>query len=222
VDYKTCERLVKDLQINLVLSDHRYGFFSKKVPSIFLTHQCQLPTKNKWVQKLHHRFINTNFQSVWVFDTENHSFAHELSDTKNIEPPVSYLGAVSRFENYLPSTKDKHVAVISGPKPYNENLLLFVQKYAEENQLTIHCITQLAFESPYLIPVLLEQQDLILSQANTFISHIGYTTLMDLHYLNPKDVLLIPSPNQLEQEYLAKQYASKYNITITKPYSQSK
>lgn len=201
-DHQICEKIVQKEKIDLVLSDHRYGWFSKKVPSVFLTHQCQLPIKNKWIQNIHLQLINTNFKTIWIYDDEQHSFAHDLSKTENILSEVHYLGAVSRFENFSAFEKDKIVAVISGPSPHNQNLLGKVKKYAEKQQIKVHCITNLSTDSDYLVPTSLEQQDIILAQAHTIISHIGYTTLMDIHYLQPSKYILIPSPNQLEQAYL--------------------
>lgn len=211
-DHVVCEKIVSKEAIDLVLSDHRYGWFSQKVESIFLTHQCQLPIKNKWVQKTHHRFINTNFNAVWIFDTEQHDFAQALSETQHIHPEVQFLNAVSRFENYPTFDKTKTVAVISGPKPYNEHLLRQVQDFATRNQSKIYCISSLNFQSEFLIPVSFDQQDRLLAEAHTIISYIGYTTLMDLHYLQPNKAILIPSPRQLEQEYLAQIHTNKYDI----------
>jgi predicted glycosyltransferase len=57
---------------------------------------------------------------------------------------------------------------------------------------------------PENIKVILDwkQADAEILSAETIISRNGYSTLMDLKFLNKK-VILIPTPGQLEQEYLS-------------------
>lgn len=202
-DFLMCEKWVKEFSVDYVISDHRYGFCSKAIPSIFLTHQCNLPTRSRWIQKQHHRFINKNFNHVWILDDENHSFAGNLSKTDAIQIPFSYLGIVSRFENKKQLEKTKTIAIISGPAPFDQELLNFVQENAENTHEKTYVITSLDFHSEWLIPVATEQQDQIILEAKKIISYCGYTTLMDLEYLNPPTFELHPTPNQNEQLYLA-------------------
>ena len=44
----------------------------------------------------------------------------------------------------------------------------------------------------------------LIVNAKTVICRSGYSTLMDLHVLGYKNLILIPTPGQTEQEYLAK------------------
>lgn len=212
-DHHVCEDIVMKEKIDLVISDHRYGFYARNVTSIFMTHQCQLPTTNRFVQALHHRLINKHFSSVWIIDDENNSLAGKLSIPINIKIPTAFIGALSRFKKVNNSLKkEKIVAVISGPAPYNQLLLNAVKEYAERNKVEIQCVTHLKCDSSFLIPIDMNQQDDTLSQANTIISHCGYSTLMDLHYLQPKKAILIPTPKQEEQQYLAIKNKTKYTI----------
>ena len=59
-EFLETEELVKLHQIDVVISDHRYGFRSESVPSIFVTHQLRLPLK--WIevgaQFIHKYLIN--------------------------------------------------------------------------------------------------------------------------------------------------------------------
>lgn len=212
IDHLACEKLVLSEKIDLVISDHRYGFFSKNVPSVFLTHQCQLPTKNKILQTIHQRFIRKNFNEIWILDDEKHTFAGKLSNANKVEKPL-FLDAISRFENLKNNApKDKIVAVISGPFPYNQLLLRAVERFAEQHQKDIYCVSTLPTKSSFLTNVPPEKQDEILLQADTIISHSGYTTLLDLHFLQPTKAILIPSPHQTEQQYLADLHSDKYVV----------
>jgi UDP-N-acetylglucosamine:LPS N-acetylglucosamine transferase len=46
--------------------------------------------------------------------------------------------------------------------------------------------------------------------ADTIICRSGYSTLMDLHTLHKKKIILIPTPGQSEQEYLAFYWKEKF------------
>jgi hypothetical protein len=213
IDRQICDKIVEKEKIDLVISDHRYGFYSKNVSSIFMTHQCQLPINNKSIQKLHQRLVNKHFSSVWIIDNEDHSLAGKLSKPVNINIPTHYLGLLSRFKNAMKSTKkDKIVAVISGPFPYNQLLLDIVKEYAQSNKIEIYCITNLECNAQFLIPVAVDEHDSILLQAKIIISHSGYTTLMDIDCLKPERAILIPAPQQLEQQYLALHNDTKFTI----------
>src|SRR5690606_31242647 len=106
-------------QIDLVISDHRYGFYSKRVPSVFVTHQCRLPVQSALIQKGHHYLINKNFDAVWILDNEQHAFAGKLSDEKGLKIPVEFIGPQSRFQmEDRQKEKELSVAIISGPALY--------------------------------------------------------------------------------------------------------
>jgi UDP:flavonoid glycosyltransferase YjiC (YdhE family) len=94
------EKYVFENAIDLVLSDHRYGFYSNKVTSIFITHQINLPLSffEKPIQLLHKKLLR-NFNEIWVLDTEESEFAGKLSKkTRGII--CTYIGIQSRFKLY--------------------------------------------------------------------------------------------------------------------------
>jgi len=209
IDYKHCEEYVKKHQIDVVISDHRYGFYSQKVTSIFLTHQTQLPINNGFIQRIHLRLICKHFQEVWLYDNENRALSGNLTKHDFLKIPAKFIGIHSRFSE--PTEKDAEliVAIISGPKPYNQLLLKAVEKISEIQKRRIYCVTNLEVEGKFLQKVKPQKQDEVISRATTIISHMGYTTLMDLLFLKPKKCFLIPSPHQLEQEYLAEFHRGK-------------
>lgn len=212
-DHRRCDEIVREEEIDLVVSDHRYGFYSKKVPSVFVTHQCQLPVKSVFLQKIHHYLINKHFNAVWILDNEQHAFAGKLSDVKGLKVPVEFIGPQSRFQMQdRQKEKTLFVAVISGPLLYAGELLKAVENHAEQKKELIHCITDLPINSEFLKRVEGSVQDEVIRAANRIISHSGYTTIMDLHFLEPEKVILIPSPMQSEQIYLADLHRKKFTI----------
>jgi uncharacterized protein (TIGR00661 family) len=207
------ESYISSFQIDLVISDHRYGFFSKKTPSIFVTHQINLPLK--WFQFLaqsyHHGLLN-NFNQIWCMDDEIQSLAGKLS-VNTIKKPVEYVGWFSRFEEQeiqqeISLETKKILAVVSGPNPYSHQFLEEIIEFASDYDGKVLCIIPVAEEIKN-IPENLEiivstnwkEMEIYFMHCDVLISRAGYSTLMDLKKLN-KIAILIPTKGQLEQVYL--------------------
>ena len=113
-------RYVDEHSIDVVIADHRYGFKSRKVKSIFITHQFNLPLK--WYEVLiagRHRNLMFKFHEIWIMDTSEYKFAGKLSvsgDEKQV---------TSRFSRYtIPTEKSlENVLIISGPTIYGQQLM---------------------------------------------------------------------------------------------------
>ena len=224
------KKTLKNYSINAVISDNRMGLYNKSIPCIYITHQLLIKTgKAKWTerlaQKIHYRFIN-RFTQCWVpdFKQEELSLAGELSHPKKLPVvPVKYIGALSRFTN-LSDTGNKYDYLIqlSGPEPQRsifENLLLNQIPFIEGNFLIVR---GLPGDKNVLPPVnnatiinhlsSTELNEAILS-SKLIIGRSGYTTVMDLYKLSKKSIL-VPTPGQPEQEYLAG-FLLKNNIIYT-------
>jgi hypothetical protein len=197
--------------INLIVSDHRYGFFSKKIHSIFITHQLQLPL-SRWyflIQKWHEKQVK-KFNVIWVLDDEKSTLAGILS--KRIpHNKIMYIGWKSRLKPQQNSDyKYDYLIVISGPKPYSED---FFDEVLSKIDFTNKKVAVLFPISIQLIPpndnfILfkaenLKQTDQLFYESEVIISRSGYSTLMDLKIIN-KEAILFPTKGQKEQEYLAK------------------
>ena len=44
-EQKLCNQNIERYNLDLLISDQRYGFYSDKIPSIFITHQLKFPLK---------------------------------------------------------------------------------------------------------------------------------------------------------------------------------
>ena len=112
------EQFCSDYHIDLVISDHRYGFRSNKAYSIFLTHQVQLPLR--WYEgiakRLHLNWMR-RFNEVWIVDDKQLNYAGKLSRSDKTLS-TTYLGILSRFQLYPERTNasDGTVIIVSGPK----------------------------------------------------------------------------------------------------------
>jgi predicted glycosyltransferase len=54
----------------------------------------------------------------------------------------------------------------------------------------------------------------LICNAKTIVCRSGYSTLMDLHHLKKQAVILIPTPGQYEQLYLANYWKEKFGMQV--------
>lgn len=219
---KRCKELIKKFKIDLLISDNRFGCFSKDIPSIFITHQINIksPSLSNVINRINHKYIK-KFNFCWIPDFENeNNLGGELSHPQLSHPPCTYIGSLTRFA-VQPSEKINDITVvISGPEPQRtvfEDLLF--KQLLELKDLKINVVRGIYQTN--------EQEDLghiqvydhlnandlqnLLHQSKNIICRSGYSSLMDLERINAK-ILLVPTPQQTEQEYLAEIHSNKNNI----------
>ena len=200
------EKMVKKFSIDIVLSDHRYGFYTPLVPSYFITHQFNLPVP--WYQRNAdrlHKKLMSKFDGVWIMDYPNSELAGKLSQSKSSQR-VNYIGPYSRFSLYDKnqfSVKDKVLLIASGPKVYAQELVDTYFAKTSSKSVIVICSDEIAVpQDAEKISGQWRLQDEIILQAKKIISRSGYSTIMDLEVLKC-DSDLIPTPGQSEQIYLA-------------------
>lgn len=196
--------------IDVIISDHRYGFYSGQITSIFVTHQLHLPISNFFffIQAWHEKQLR-KFSTIWVLDDKQSCLAGKLS--KSIQhPSLCYIGWKSRFlkQGHVP-VKFDYLIVISGPKPYSEQFLdeiLLKLNFTDKKVAIIHPISVKILTQSNNFTLFktenLREQDQLFYESETIISRAGYSTLMDLKILDKKGILF-PTKGQKEQEYLA-------------------
>ena len=212
-----------------VISDNRYGLFSTRLKTTFITHQLSVKAPFKWVeifiQKVQYYFIN-QFSECWIPDiAEYPGYAADLSHP-NIMPniPVTYIGPLSQFsvlQNALittPPIKYKFCFLLSGPEPQRTILQKLIESSAQQFNEHSILIEGRPSDLPnhYQIKNLLTNlsyasgQDLldIIMQSQFIVCRSGYSTLMELLPLHKK-MILVPTPGQTEQEYLASSIAHR-------------
>jgi len=195
--------------ISLVISDHRYAFRKRDIPSIFITHQVTLPLKGlqKTANYWHIKQLK-KFTAIWVLDDEKHTYAGTLS-VSSITLPIYYIGIQSRFSSIRKPKEDFVLAVISGPEPYASQLFMEIVQFASNTNQPIKCICSEKYklvDFPSNLEVLdglsWKEMDVLFYRCDSIISRSGYTTIMDVIRLGKK-AMFIPTPGQLEQVYLA-------------------
>ncbi len=216
-EHRKVAHIVSDHRINVVFADNRYGCWSKQVPSVFITHQLSiiLPRSLRWAERLvrffNHRQVR-HFTHCWVPDYPDQSLSGRLSDPHGLS--VAFVGPLTRFSRaVLPAVESLDiVALISGPEPQRSLFLTTVLGALRDARCRFRVVAgvpegEMATEE--VLPHLPSKdlQELILS-SRMVICRSGYSSLMDLYELS-KPMLLVPTPGQTEQIYLAALWADR-------------
>lgn len=212
-EHAELEVIVTQYEISLVISDHRYGFYSKQCTSVFVTHQVQLAL-NMWLkpaQFFHNKYMKS-FSRIWVMDDESSSLAGKLSKSRG-RKNVDYIGFYSRFMNnkIIRPVGKLDVVICNGPQPYDEHLFL---KYKNDLQKIIICPEYLVEKYKRKNTVSSKNWtscDEVIMRATRIYAFCGYSTLMDLKFLTC-DYKLFPTKGQTEQQYLFKRLMGKSEL----------
>lgn len=239
-EHKRIEKIVRDNNIDLILSDNRYGCWSDKIPSVFISHQLNIQLPGGWklfkpvFDSLHNRMIK-KFDQCWIPDDPELNLAGEL--TKNHKLDVKPIGVLSRFKKGNAVLKYDLAVVLSGPEPQRTMLEEIIFKQIRNHALSIIVVRGVVEaegnwkqDGNLVIVNFLQSKRLeeIMNQSKLIISRSGYSTIMDLARLEKK-AILIPTPGQTEQEYLADELRNKKifyslsqeNFDLTKALSES-
>lgn len=221
---ESLDKIISEHKIDVVISDNRFGLYSEKIHSVFITHQLFLkaPVFENLGSKLNQNYIS-KFNEVWVPDVanESESLSGDLSHGILFHKNIKYIGPQSRLADAITEVeKDKYdyLILLSGPEPtrtqLEEALLkkikLSNKKFAfvRGSKLNVQS-SKLENVDAFDFPTKEELKKLILS-SKRIICRSGYSTLMDMYLLGKKDLILIPTPGQTEQEYLADYWKNKF------------
>ena len=101
VEQQQVRKIVKDYQIDAIISDNRFGCNVRDLPTAFISHQLHLiagnSTLESWINKINHHYIK-EFDECWIPDFEGDpNLAGRLSHPPVI-PSTHYLGALTRIK----------------------------------------------------------------------------------------------------------------------------
>lgn len=214
-EQKWLQQLLATHHFDVVMSDNRYGLFAKNTYSVFITHQLSIRSGiHGWIDKLLQRLSNYyigKFNECWIPDfKEEPNIAGKLSHPRKQPLNTSYIGLLSRFSRKPITQKYDLAIVLSGPEPrrtYWERQLLAELAHFEGKVLLVRGVKDqppLTSQPNIDIADMMCAQDLntAVLQSEWVICRSGYTSVMDLIKLDKK-AILVPTPGQPEQEYLA-------------------
>ncbi len=211
---------------DLIISEMRLGIFSKRVPSILITHQLRfyLPPALRWASifgEWFNHIVFRKYAAVFVPDAEGEpNLSGDLSHKGRIarHPKVHYIGCLSSIEipDKLPVEDIDLLISISGPEPQRSRFEAKVMEQIEKAEGKVW----LALGQPAADKDRTLQGGRIrvfshlprkamaeaMLRAKYIVCRSGYSTVMELLALG-KNALFVPTPGQTEQEYLAEYYA---------------
>ena len=223
--HRFAEEMVRRYHYDVLVSDNRFGFYSRNAKSIYMTHQRRIAFPKvlsafEPLGMLWHASVMKHFDEVWVPDLpETPGYAGSLSHVKTCPVPVKYVGALSRFEGENLTAKSdvryRFVAVVSGVEPARtrfENLLRKTLVKIPGRHAIILGKPSLGVKSSNeqnldLFTHLPDDQfAAVVKNAEWVVSRGGYSTVMDMAVLGAR-CIFVPTPGQYEQVILGRDLA---------------
>ncbi len=211
------QKILKHTSCDRIISDGRYDMYSKTIPSFFISHQIRImnPLRIQILERgseTFNKFFFKRFQEIIIPDFKDDNLSGDLShNLKKIdEKQLHYVGILSDF-SCLDMQKDiDYFISLSGPEPQRSILeRKIIDQLDELNGSIVMSLgkteeTKLPQEENIQTYTYLpkEKREEILNRSKLVISRSGYSTIMDLAVIGSK-ALMIPTPGQIEQEYLA-------------------
>lgn len=223
---KTIRQWIDEYDISGIISDNRLGVYSKKIPSVFITHQLNVLTGNTtWISSKVHQRIIKKFSQCWIPDVETKpNLSGKLGHLENTESNIKYIGPLSRLHKRPVDKKYDLMVILSGPEPQRGMLetqlttemdlfkgkVIFIKGKIEPEQKVeqVGNVTYYNFMNT-------EQLENTFNESEMVLCRSGYTTIMDLAQLGKK-AFFIPTPGQYEQEYLAKKLKKEGLVPFAK------
>lgn len=215
------EKLVARHHFDCVVSDSRFGMWSREVPSYCILHSLRqiIPGRPRYLERLvefGQRRLTRGFRRILVPDVER---APGLSGDLGHDPDLAwgedrlrYIGPLSGVSRQFGEPDVDCYFSISGIEP--QRTLMERAVLEALPQLDGRIVVALgqpgrAAESRRIGNACVhgyldrKAQGEMLNRARLVVSRSGYTTLMELAELG-KQALFVPTPGQSEQEYLAR------------------
>jgi uncharacterized protein (TIGR00661 family) len=217
-EHEQIEKLVTENKFDLVISDNRYGCWSKQVTSVFVTHQSRIlmPKRFGWLAplvRIQNKKLIRKFNYCWVPDFPGGiSLTGDLNKfTSNEKKFFKFIGPLSRFK----ATRKKKdpvygvTIILSGPEPQRSMFEKLVRLQLSATDIN-YCLVRGVLNPSertiapnifdYLTTAKLQE---VIESSKIIVARSGYSTVMDMASLHKK-VIFVPTPGQTEQEYLAK------------------
>ncbi len=215
--------IIKQHNIDVVISDNRYGCWNKEVYSVFISHQLfiQTPILKSLVAKINFWFLS-RYNQVWVPDLAGSlNLSGALSHGEKTPNNIVYIGPLSRF---APAEKLKTAVInydlcilLSGPEPQRsilENRVIAELKGLKLKTVLVRGLTDSSKTlesselSAFFNHLSSEKLSELISCSKTVLCRSGYSSIMDLAALGKK-AIFVPTPGQTEQVYLAEYFSAK-------------
>lgn len=209
-EYQCVQNVLEKGSYDLIISDHRIGCYTHTIPSVLITHQLQLkvPKIFSWINRRYSKYLK-NFDQYWVPD----HFDQKLRITNDLSakptPKSHFIGWQSTYKKQNLNKDISHLILLSGPEPQRS---ILEKKLHSIFKNRTNWVMVRGTNLPPSIPLKNEYYDIayhskmqeLLNRAKIVVSRSGYSSIMDYKILDIP-AILIPTPGQTEQVYLAQQ-----------------
>ncbi len=229
LEHHKIKKIIKEHDIDILISDNRFGLWSTKITSVYVTHMPLIPLP-KAVQFMEsigvilHRQIIKRYSFCFIPDLPGDlNLSGRLSHGMKLPDNVRYIGILSRIAGSEQSPDEIHInfqhntVILSGPEPQREILkqkLISVLKDQDpptvifEGKPGTSEATGRKGNIIFYSHLPSSRMKEILSGSKYIIARSGYSTIMELLSVNCT-ALIVPTPGQTEQEYLAEYLSEK-------------
>jgi hypothetical protein len=229
-EHNSLKSLINKYSVDIVISDNRFGLWNKKVRSAYVTHMPLIPFPKpfhflEFIGVSLHRIIIKKYTVCFIPDLPGEiNLSGRLSHGIKLPENVRYIGILSRFSNpaaassALPDSYDHNTVILSGPEPQRSIFKEKIKKLLMDEETTTLFLegrpgrgSAIVREDNFAFCSHLRAAEMkrIIETSKKITARAGYSTIMDLISMN-KSALLVPTPGQTEQEYLAGLLASKH------------
>jgi UDP-N-acetylglucosamine transferase subunit ALG13 len=224
------EQQIKEQGFDGIISDNRYGLYHGSVPSVIITHQLQVQTgmgsfADQLTRQQHYTYLQ-RFNECWIPDVPGMpNLGGTLSHPAVMPAAAKYIGLLSQMQpNEITGAGSHLLVLLSGPEPQRTLLsdIIWQQLQQYEGKVVFvegssNAPVRTAVPENFAYHQRLTQQQLqpLIEHASMVVCRSGYSSLMDLLLLHRK-AILVPTPGQTEQEYLAK-HLQEQGVFVTMP-----
>jgi hypothetical protein len=228
-EHRQLKKLIGEHNIDMVISDNRFGLWNRKITSVYITHMPRIPFPGafsflEFIGILLHRAVIKRYTFCFIPDLPGEvNVSGRLSHGLRLPGNVRYIGLLSRFSGIDTTASDNPVniahntVILSGPEPQKGILKQKLTSILKDKKTvtvflggmpagkdeiarTGNIIWYDHLHSPAMKEVIITSE--------TIVARSGYTLIMELISLGCSS-LLIPTPGQTEQEYLASSLSEK-------------
>ncbi len=228
-EHRKLKKIIPEHNIDIVISDNRFGLWNRDITSVYVTHMPRIPFPKafsflEFIGILLHRAVIKRYSFCFIPDLPGElNVSGRLSHGIRLPGNVRYTGLLSRFSRIKTTASDNPVTVrhntviLSGPEPQKGILKQKLTDMLQDKEP----ITVFLGGNPSNPGGMSKSGNIILydhlhssamkeviTTSDSIITRSGYTVIMELISLGCS-ALLIPTPGQTEQEYLARNLAEK-------------
>lgn len=222
-EHKRVRKIINDHSVDILISDNRFGLWNRKITSVYVTHMPGIPFPApfsflEFIGICIHRSIIKKYSFCFIPDLPGEmNISGKLSHGIKLTDNVRYIGILSRFSSTEAEQTDTRISgiyntvILSGPEPQksifkdtltdvlgrNDAKTVFLGGEPSADRSPV-----ISGNSLYFNHLDRSAMKAVIMDSDLIITRSGYTVIMELISLG-RSALLVPTPGQTEQEYLA-------------------